>query len=285
MKRKTYLAALLVFSAALAALLTARQPSSIIEVKPEGERRRQDVRPADAPNERMEPSSGSSEVLHSAMLESAPRASYVDEETSRRLTHEIATKETRRYYSLLLDHLGLAGSEREALMSVLIEDQLLRTTTPYARGGPTDPRQRSKKISAVIGEARLAQFLSLERHLAAYGEVYSVGTMLEKNGTPMTKQQREKLLELLIAARDQSEVKHFPESERTSIKQLKEGIAARDEYERHVLELSVSALSPKQLQHLFDHFQFRSQERARAVEFNMKLRANDATVNFVIAPE
>ena len=272
-------------TAAIAAFFTAREPASVVEVNQEDERKAQEVKPSSSdPNERKEPSL-TSDVPRSAMRESVLPVRYVDEETSRRLMQETATNETRRYYSLLLEHLGLTRTEKDALLSVLIEDQLSRTTTPYVRAGPTDPQQRSRKISAIIGKPKLTQFLSLERHVAAYGEVHDIGSMLEHNGAPLTAQQQEKLLELLIATRDQSEVKPFPESERTSMKYVEQRIVERDEYERHVLELSVSALTPKQLQHLFDHFQFRSQQRAGAVEFNTKLRAADPTVSFVIVPE
>lgn len=286
MRYATYGAALLLLTAAIAAVLTVRPPASSAGSGSVEERETEiaEVRPySNAPTEQTEVSPAS---VHGARHEPVPQASRVDRDTSRKLTREIATKETLRYYSRLLEHLGLNRAEREALMVVLIDDQLSRTTTPYMRGAPTDSRVRSERIASVIGEAKLGQFLSLERDVAAYGEVHSIESMLEQQGAPMSEQQQDKLLRLMIAARDELETKRLAALELTSIEHLEQAMAARNEYERHVLELSASALSGKQVQHLFDYFQIRSQERARAVELNIKLRAdNPSAANFVITPQ
>jgi len=195
--------------------------------------------------------------------ESTTRA---DEDASRERVRESATRRIQKLYSLLLEDLDLTPSERDALFSLLIEDRIASTWTDYKRGETIDKETQSNRIAAIIGDSKLQKFRALERDLSAYGELQKIRSMLQQYDVPLADSQRDRLLKILIGVRGQYETPPPTDAKLGSIEELEHILAQRDEFERHVMELAPSVLSPEQATYLFEQYQYLSYERARALE-------------------
>ena len=210
----------------------------------------------------------------------APRKwSAEDEAISRKEVREDATRDIQRIYPLLLKGLDLTPSEKDALLSFLIEDLIAKTRTPFASGIGMDEHERSNRIAAVIGDSKLQQFLALEQNLSSYRDVGRVGHFLGQNGAPLTDAQQDGMLENFIEVRDQLDWMPPADVERRSIVSLEHKLTQEDEYDRLVLELAPSVLSPKQVQYLFERYQALSYRRANALEFQRNARADNPDEN------
>ena len=206
-----------------------------------------------------------------------------DEETSRKMVRERATRDVRKSYPLLLEDLDLTPSEKEALLSFLIEDRIARTTTDYVRGKPRNEHELSNRIAAIIGDPKLQQFLALERNLSEYGEVQNIRSMLQQNGVPLTDTQRDELLKILIGTRNQLKTMPPADVKRDSIEYLEYRLTQEDDYDRFVLELAPSVLSSKQVLYLFKQNQYLSEKRAYALEVQRKARADPTSENIPLS--
>jgi hypothetical protein len=114
-------------------------------------------------------------------LKKTERPSKIDDaEGTRKSVRDDATREILRVYPLLLDHLGLPQEKKDALISLLIDDRVARTTTLHSRGKALNADERSKQIAAVIGSSKLQQFLALEKNIRSYADVARIGSLLEK---------------------------------------------------------------------------------------------------------
>lgn len=225
------------------------------------------------------------ETKSSSREENAPRVQQVtptrdgspsrlsDSETTRKLVIGEATREVQRTYALLLKHLDLTADKSDALVSWLIEDRIAHTTTLHASGQPRDEAERSKRIAAIIGHDKLQTFLTLERNISSYAEVEWIGSLLRQNGAPLTDKQRDVLLNVLVTTSSQYPAPPSPERKRRSIESLEHKIAAQDEHQRHVLEQVPAILASKQVQYLFEQYQYLSEKRATALEMQKKLPA------------
>lgn len=210
----------------------------------------------------------------------APRKwSAEDEAISRKEVREDATRDIQRIYPLLLKGLDLTPSEKDALLSFLIEDLIAKTRTSYSSGIGMDEHERSNRIAAIIGDSKLQQFLALEQNLSSYRDVGRVGHFLGQNGAPLTDAQQDGMLENFIEVRDQLEWMPPADVERRSIESLEHKLTQEDEYDRLVLELAPSVLSPKQVQYLFERYQALSYRRANALEFQRNARADNPDEN------
>ncbi len=212
-----------------------------------------------------------------AVTEALSDAGLVDEDTSRKMVREHTAREVREVYSLLLEHLNLTSEEKEALLSLLIEDRIAGTTTRFSRGKAMNEHERANRIAAIIGSPKLQQFLALERNIRAYAEVQKIGALLQQNSVPLADKQRDGLFEILVVTRDRYPTTLPSDAKLGSIESLEQTINARDEYERHVLELAPSVLSREQARYLFEQYQHLSHERAHALEAQRKQRADHTT--------
>lgn len=292
MRRTAYIAALFVLlMGTIAAFVRTNRPSSTPESQPapvvvkDGDARKTETTelPSAVPDasdvKRLVTSSGND---RKEVQEDARRD---DEAKSRRLIRDGAKHDVDRFYSLLVEDVGLSESERAALLAFLIEDQLARTSTPYVTAKARDPRERSKQIAAIIGDIKLERFLALERYVRAYGDVHDIGSVLERNGVPFTKVQQENLLGLLKTTRDAYGTTPSPSGQGLSIEYLEKRLAEENEYARHLLELAASVLSSEQLRHVFDYYQARSERFASSIEEQKQMRAKDPTFDgFVFYP-
>ena len=68
-------------------------------------------------------------------------------------------------YALLLERLDLTPSERDALISLLVEIRVAATHSACVRGINIDQQDRSDRITAIIGHRKLEQLLALAKNL------------------------------------------------------------------------------------------------------------------------
>ena len=205
-----------------------------------------------------------------------------DENAFREQVKRQTTQDVQDEYSLLLEDLGLAPEERDALVALLIEIQIAAT---YISGGQppiTMPEQeRLDSIAAIIGDPKLQQFLALEQKRGAYWEVGKIGSLLRRNGVPLTDTQRDGLLKILVDVHDRYTM---PPSDldRDSIEYVEYVQTQWDEYDRHAIELTPSVLSPTQGVYLFEQYQRMADERAQSLERHKKRRAANPTKDVLL---
>jgi hypothetical protein len=189
------------------------------------------------------------------------------------------TRDIQGTYSLLLEHLGLTAKEKDALLSLLIEMRMAGTwissrSESIQKGKAMNEHERSDRIAAIIGDAKLQQFLALERNLGSYHELGKIGSLLQQNGAALTDTQREALFKSLVEVRGWTKPAP-PDVKRDSIEFLEHQLAQRSENERHVIELASGLLSPNQLVYLDEQYQYLSYERAKNLEWQKKKRAEN----------
>lgn len=206
----------------------------------------------------------------------APRM-YSPEEiaTSRKEVKEEATRYVHDVYSLLIEDLGLTLSQKEALISLLIEAEIAATRTAYSSGEGIDEQELSNRIAAIIGNSKLQQFLALDRYRAEYAEAQKVRTWLEQNDAPLTDTQVDDLLTILVDVRNQVDTPLPADIAPGSMESLEYRLDEMDLYERLVLELAPSVLTARQVEHLFERYQALSYQRAHVFELQEEVRAND----------
>jgi hypothetical protein len=196
---------------------------------------------------------------------------------------EKVIRDTDRIYSLLFTHLGLTAQEKDALLAFLVEVQLAGTDATYRRDGTIyrhrgekmDPDERANRIAVIIGDAKLEQFLTLERSLASYSEAGSIAALLKTRGAPVNDTQRDGLFRVLVETRDQYlTTTPLSDLETKSLEHLEQLLTQINEYERHVMELAPSVLSADQVVYLHERYQYMAYRRADALELQRKQRAN-----------
>ena len=202
-----------------------------------------------------------------------PSTSHLVDEDRKRV-RESATREVQEVYSLLLEHLGLTANEKDALLAFLIEDKISRTTTRYSRGKAMNAQERANDIAAIIGDAKLQEFLALEQNLNSYLEVQRVASGLRRDGMPLTDAQQDDYLKILLDVRNRDVISNV-DTEPGSIEQLKQTLAQMDENERLIMELAPSVLSSSQVEWLFERYQHWSYQRAQALQDQIRARADD----------
>ena len=207
--------------------------------------------------------------------ESAGAESRSDPEADLEWLREVTTSEVLVTYSLMFRHLGLTASEQRDLSVYLVEAWMSATRTPDHDPEPVAEGDRRARIAAIIGDAKLEQLLDLERNRAEYGEAGQVSALLETNDLPLTVEQQDRFLEILIQVRGQDQAVADPNPAGASIEAIEHQMALMDEYERLVLELAPSVLSARQVELLFDRYQAFSYRRAAILELQKKTRAND----------
>ena len=243
------------------ASLTSTEPNAATVVPPSPERAAtQTVSNTDLPDHSPLPNAN------------PPRADLPlpDEETFRKRSREYQTPEVQLTYGLLLEHLGLTAQEKDALLSLLI-DMRVEGGTFVSHGkvifpGRTQSEdERLNRIAAVIGDAKLQQFLELERDLRSYVEVGRLGAVLEYDGAPLTDAQRDGLFKIVADVRHH-ESKPAVNFDPFSIASLEDELARRSEFERHVVELVPSVLAPNQVVYLDEQYQALSYKRTTDLE-------------------
>ncbi|MBN1240019.1 MAG: hypothetical protein JXB36_16065, partial [Gammaproteobacteria bacterium] len=230
------------------------------------------------------PSSAAVVALIALLYGVSSRAQPLDDRhvVLERLTEDV-TREVRATYALLFEHLGLTPLEKDALFELLAEDELARTwlDDKAPLGNPMDEHERSSRIAAIIGDAKLHEFSALERNAPSYWEVGVIGALLERNGVPLTAAQRDGLFEILMDVRDR--VSPSPAGKILSIESLERAVTQINEYQRHVVELAPSVLSPEQVVYLHGRYQDMSYRRFQDIE-RKRQEAADGTLDVDTVP-
>jgi len=229
-----------------------------------------DTKPATLPLE--EKSQQEDETDSDTPLVSPP--TRIDQETSEARLRTRITRETQDVYALLIEHLGLSPSEKDALLEFLIETRIAGIHTPYRNGVKMDAQDRFNEIEAIIGHEKLGEFLALEENRDTYAEVHHIGAILEQQGVPVTSAQQNRLFEIISDIRSEELVLPGADSDSGTIEYLDYQLARMDERERLVFEQVTSILSPEQVGYLFNWYQRDSYRRADSLERQKRTRAD-----------
>jgi hypothetical protein len=208
-----------------------------------------------------------------AQIDTLPLSESADEET-RRFLRDASTKRVQATYSLLLEDLGLRPETKAALSSYLVEADMAGGWTDTSRGRKISEQERSGRIAAIIGQSKLQQFLALERNVLDYTEAYKIESLLQRNSVPIRAEQRAHLLKVLSDTREQLSASAV-DLKLDSIDSLEKIIAGINEKERHVVELAPSVLSSKQVEVLFEQYQYQAEARNRALAKQKKTRSEN----------
>jgi hypothetical protein len=202
----------------------------------------------------------------------ARRTPPLDEATARELDRRHALDEVRIAYTLLLDDLDLPEQDEKDLIALLVDMRLESAWTSYQNGRTISAEERSDRISAVIGPEKHEQFLALEKNGREYWETYQIALLLQRRGVPTTPAQRDGVFDILTEVRDRYPVTRPEGLDPNSLEYLEYGLTQLDEFDRHVIELAPSVLSPRQVVHLFNEYDYMRRERASSLEQQRKSR-------------
>jgi hypothetical protein len=209
-------------------------------------------------------------------------ADLLDEKTLSELLRQEATNEVRSSYALLLKQLGLGAAKEKALIAFLIEDRISNSSTDFVEAHPLDKATRAARITALIGSDEQAKFMTLEQDIKSYAAVENIKGLLQINGHPLNDSQVDGLLEIFKsthAAEDDS-AEQLLRSKPKNIEDLESVLAQRNEYERKILDRAGAVISSKQMQYVFEWYQYLSDKRASALEEQKKRLAKNPKGRF-----
>jgi hypothetical protein len=198
----------------------------------------------------------------------ARRGAPLDEATYRERDRQEALREVLIGYTLLFEDLDLPEQEKKDLIALLVEMQ----TDSYQSGRTISDQERSDRISAVIGPEKLEQFLALEKNGREYWETYQIALLLQRRGVPTTPTQRDGVFDILVEVHERYPFTNPAGLDQGSEEYIDEVLSQLDDTDRHVVELAPSVLSPTQVAHLFEAYDYMSRERVDDVEFVKKWR-------------
>lgn len=206
----------------------------------------------------------------------------IGEAAMREIVRENAHRDISKLYSRLFEDAGLLPAEQEAILELLVDDQVASTWTDYWQGIDIDVDDRNARISQIIGDAKLAQFLECEAYLDTYAHVNQVDAVLGQSELQLTGTQREKLFEQYIVIDSRFKQSSMPDVEPNSIEFLEQRLTTLHEYQRLVMEQAASALSPKQVAILDQHYLSLSYARAAALELQKNQRAQNPELDSIV---
>jgi len=213
---------------------------------------------------------------------SARRGPPVDEATQREWDRKAALEDVVVGYLLLLEDLDLPKQDLKDLIALLAEMQTESAWTSYQRGRTISEQERWERIAAVIGPEKLEQFLALEQNQAAYHETYEIALLLQRRGVPTTRAQRDEMFDILVDVRAHYPMQSPPEElDPNSAEYMAHMLRQTDDFDRHVIELAPSALSPTQVAYLFQAYDRMSRERIDLFEWQKKTKADRPDQNTV----
>lgn len=198
----------------------------------------------------------------------------LDEATERERDRTSALREVKIGYTLLFDDLDLPEQDEKDLIDVLVDMWTESAWTSYQQGRKIGEQERSDRIAAVIGQQKLEQFLELQKNGQAYWETYQIALLLQRRGAPTTPAQRDEMFDVLVDVRAQYPYTSPPEElDRNSAEYMAYRLRQMDDFDRHVIELAPSVLSPTQVAYLFQAYDRMSRERIDLFEWQKKMRA------------
>jgi hypothetical protein len=156
----------------------------------------------------------------------------------------------RREYSPLFEMLNLSQQQEEDFLEVIVAERLVEMSpAEYRATREKRERERNEKIAAIIGLDKVQVYEDFLQNLNEHTRVTQIGMQLDAAGAALSKQQKEYLVQLLIAERERvpqpSQVK--PIMTKADIEHELDWQADQD---RRVREGAASVLSPLQLKYL-----------------------------------
>lgn len=195
--------------------------------------------------------------------------SRISPDQAQTLAREAAEYEVEEAYSLLLEKLNLTEEQYAAIEAFLVKEALLSGRSSTSGPNPMNEEDRFGILQSILGPTKLKQFLKWEQYRNQFGEAQQFQALLEEQDAPMSSDQRDDFLDVLIAIQEKmGETSGSPDL--APIEHLEDQLDRIDEYERLVIEMAPSLLSAKQVDILFQQYQTRSYDRARVLENHKK---------------
>lgn len=205
---------------------------------------------------------------------SARKRAPLDEATVREHIRQSATEQIRDEYTLLLGDLALEAQEKTDLVALLIEMRIEGTWSGQIRGRTIPDQERYERIAAVIGDKKLLELIELEENRSAYWETTQIARLMRRKNVPLTEKQLDGVFDIVVEVHDRYPYRPpAAELDRNSDEYIEFVLTQTDEIDRHVVELAPSVLSPTQVVHLFNAYDFMSRDRRSDVERQKKRKA------------
>lgn len=254
---------------AVVSLWTAEQPPKSVDNLSASPEPMESAAPSQV-REEIKSSSGA-QLAADGSTNSRAQGTYAadDQETTRREVRDLAAQYVKDVYSLLIRDLDLSPGQLDALNALLIEAEIAATRTVYSSGEGLDALERADRIAAIIGDEKLQILLARERDRYHYQELAKIHSILNLDDAEL-----DGFLQILVDVGGQ--VRSRPRDPNLEpIEQVELMARQEDEFDRLVLELAPSVISLEQVQRLFDLYQAQSNQRARAIEAQRRLIAQD----------
>ena len=132
-------------------------------------------------------------------------------------------------------------------------------------------RQPPDPALAEQAKPRLARQI-LQQNQQAYWETTQIARLLRRRGIPLTETQRDGVFDILVEVHERYPSTKPTELDEHSEEYIKEVLRQIDDTDRHVVELVPSVLSPTQVAHVFEAYDYMSRERINDVETAKKWR-------------
>jgi hypothetical protein len=156
----------------------------------------------------------------------------------------------RREYSALFEMLNLSQQQEDDFLDVLVAERVAEpSAAEYRATRAKRARERTEKLTAIMGPEKMQIYENYLQNLSEYTRMAQVGMQLDAAGTPLTKQQKTFLVELMVAERERvpQPSKLKPIMTTADIEREIDWMADQD---RRVSEGAASMLSATQLKYL-----------------------------------
>jgi len=175
----------------------------------------------------------------------------------------------RREYGSMLKRLALNPEQEEGLINLLVAERVHSMTGAVAldnklyrdRSSYTAQREeRYEKIAAFVGYEKLPIYDEFIRNLQEHRSVTQIGMQFAAVGVPLTEQQKEELVTLMVAERDRVPAPSSV-SPLTTLKDLEREFEWMEDQDRRLREGAASVLSAEQLKYLSEFLEARTAGR------------------------
>ena len=157
----------------------------------------------------------------------------------------------RREYAPLFEMLKLSSQQEEAFIEVLVEDGIAEPTNVAEwRANRAKRRQEQlDKLTAIVGYDKAPLLEEYQRNMAEYTRVTQIAMQLDAAGSPLSKEQKRYLAQLMIAERDRIPQ---PSTQKaiTTTADIDREVEWMADQDRRIREGAASMLSPTQVNYL-----------------------------------
>jgi hypothetical protein len=198
----------------------------------------------------------------------------------------------RRHYEGLDSAMGMSQEQADKLVDLIVEQQT-RTITE-TRKLNVDMNEAMKaaqarkahddaEIAALIGQDKLPLWDQFQKSMPDRAQVNMVSEQLQNMGTPLTDDQRARLLDIVT---EQRQSNPRPTQELPPEEMVAQWTKWQDESERALLERAKSVLSPEQYARYRDYQEWQSEMRQNSMMFRAMPGASgsvSATSSYIVA--